>query len=275
MAFASLLLALLAAGPTSPVPGEKRPQDVAAIRADIEEIFAAYARRDRAAVSPGVIRGVDQYMREAEGALGSDFELADHDIHDFDALFYGDMALISYVAGIRWKHAGETFDDTLRIFDVYQRWGERWNQVGSHVAAGPQEHRDPQPGGLSPAEREKLLSDREAVWRAFFEGDARRLSAALPEELIAVNAGEAEWLGRTETLAASQAFRASGARLKRLSFPKTEIQLYGDVAILYTTYAYDLETASGVESFSGRGTEVFVRRGEGWVNSGWHLDSGK
>jgi ketosteroid isomerase-like protein len=214
-------------------------------------------------------------MSEAEGALGSDSELVGHELRDFDAVFYGDMALISYVAGVRWKWEGETFDDTLRIFDVYLRSGRRWNQIGSHVASAPEERRDPRPGTISRAAREKLLADREAVWRAFFEGDAARLAAALPEELVAVNAGEAEWLGRQEVLAASQAFRASGARLKRLSFPATEIQLYGDVAILYTTWAYDIETDKGVESFSGRGTEIFVRRADGWVNSGWHLDSGK
>jgi ketosteroid isomerase-like protein len=279
----------------APEAGDRRPADVAAIRADIEEIFSAYARRDRAAVrrlhaeawrgflrnSPGVIRGVDHYMREAEGALGSDAELSAHDIRDFDALFYGETALISYVAGIRWKAGGETFDDTLRIFDVYRRSGGRWSQVASHVAAAPEPHRDPppppqsQPGTLSPAAREKLLADREAVWRAFFEGDATKLSAALPGELVAINAGETDWQGRGAVLAASQAFQASGARLKRLSFPKTEIQLYGDVAILYTTWAYDIETDKGVESFSGRGTEIFVRRADGWVNSGWHLDSGK
>lgn len=290
MTLVPLLLALLA-GPVAPEAGDRRPADVAAIRADIEEIFSAYARRDRAAVrrlhaeawrgflrnSPGVIRGVDQYMREAEGALGSDAELSAHDIRDFDALFYGETALISYVAGIRWKAGGETFDDTLRIFDVYRRSAGRWSQVASHVAAAPQPRDDaqPQPGTLSPAARAKLLADREQVWRAFFEGDAARLSAALPDELVAINAGETDWQGRAAVLAASQAFHASGARLKRLAFPKTEIQLYGDVAILYTTWAYDIETEKGVESFSGRGTEVFIRRGDGWVNSGWHLDSGK
>ncbi|HEY7368871.1 MAG TPA: nuclear transport factor 2 family protein [Thermoanaerobaculia bacterium] len=290
MTLVPLLLALLA-GPAAPEAGDRRPADVAAIRADIEEIFSAYARRDRAAVrrlhaeawrgflrnSPGVIRGVDHYMREAEGALGSDAELSAHEIRDFDALFYGETALISYVAGIRWKSGGETFDDTLRIFDVYRRSAGHWSQVASHVAAAPEPRRDPQPrpGRLSPAAREKLLADRAAVWRAFFEADAARLSAALPDELVAINAGETEWQGRGAVLAASQAFQASGARLKHLAFPKTEIQLYGDVAILYTTWEYDIETDKGVESYAGRGTEVFVRRGDGWVNSGWHLDSGK
>jgi hypothetical protein len=61
----------------------------------------------------------------------------------------------------------------------------------------------------------------------------------------------------------------------RLEFPRTVVQAYGDVAILYTTYVYDVVSPSGKETFAGRGTEVFVRRGKRWVNAGWHLDSGR
>jgi ketosteroid isomerase-like protein len=291
MTFASILLALLATLPSPPVPGGRRPADVAAIRADIEEIFAAYARKDRDTIrrlhaadwrgflrgSPGVIRGVDHYMREAEAAIGTDALLAGHTIRDFDALFYGHIALISYVADIRWTLGGPSHDDTLRIFDVYARIGGRWSQVGSHVASSP-EREDAGarfPSTLSPEVEKALLAEREAVWRAFFEGDAKRLSAVLPGELVAVNAGETEWLGRPEILAASQEFRSSGARVTRLEFPRTVVQAYGDVAILYTTYVYDVVSPSGKETFAGRGTEVFVRRGKRWVNAGWHLDSGR
>ena len=62
----------------------------------------------------------------------------------------------------------------------------------------------------------------------------------------------------------------------RLEYPRTEIRLYGDVAILYTTYVFEVESPDGKrETSAGRGTEIFVRRNGRWVNPGWHLDSGK
>jgi len=87
MALLSIVtLALLAAGPTEhAVTADRRPADEAAIRAHMDSIFAAYQQKDRAEVrrthaadwrgflsgSRGVLRGIDAYMREAEGALAS------------------------------------------------------------------------------------------------------------------------------------------------------------------------------------------------------------
>jgi hypothetical protein len=61
----------------------------------------------------------------------------------------------------------------------------------------------------------------------------------------------------------------------KLEFPKTELQIYGNTIILYTTYLYEIEANGKHETKSGRGTEMFVRRGDDLVNVGWHLDSGK
>ena len=36
-------------------------------------------------------------------------------------------------------------------------------------------------------------------------------------------------------------FAASGAKLVRLEFPKTEMQVYGNTIIIYTTYLYEIE----------------------------------
>ena len=60
----------------------------------------------------------------------------------------------------------------------------------------------------------------------------------------------------------------------RLEFPRTEIQVYGQTVILYTTYLYEVEAKGRRTTKSGRGTEIFVRRGNELVNVGWHLDSG-
>ncbi|WP_410960336.1 DUF4440 domain-containing protein, partial [Salmonella sp. SAL4431] len=58
----------------------------------------------------------------------------------------------------------------------------------------------------------------------------------------------------------------------RLEFPRTEIQVYGNTAIIYTTYLYELATPDGPSQVStGKATEIFVRRNGAWVNPGWHL----
>jgi hypothetical protein len=38
---------------------------------------------------------------------------------------------------------------------------------------------------------------------------------------------------------------------------------------------FETESAGQRQAYAGRGTEIFVRRGGAWINSGWHLDSGK
>jgi ketosteroid isomerase-like protein len=156
------------------------------------------------------------------------------------------------------------------------REGGHWNQAASQVATHPDTlaASRQEPRTLTPSDREGLLAAREAVWRAYFAGDAAHLAAVLPDETIAINAGEEDWAGRDALLAASRAFAANG-RLLRLEFPKTEIRVYGDVAVLYTTYAFEVEAAGERSSHAGRGTEVFVHRGGRWVNPGWHLDSGQ
>src|SRR5207247_911019 len=66
------------------------------------------------------------------------------------------------------------------------------------------------------------------------------------------------------------------AKLVRLEFPRTDVQAYGDVAIIYTTYLYELESAPGQkETTAGHATEIFVKRNGAWLNSGWHLAANK
>jgi hypothetical protein len=60
-----------------------------------------------------------------------------------------------------------------------------------------------------------------------------------------------------------------------LEFPRTDIQIYGNTVVLYTTYLFEIEVQGKRETTAGRGTEIFVRRGNTLVNTGWHLDEGK
>ncbi|HTD86989.1 MAG TPA: nuclear transport factor 2 family protein, partial [Candidatus Binatia bacterium] len=109
-------------------------------------------------------------------------------------------------------------------------------------------------------------------------GDRATLEKLIPEETIAIGSGEdASWGKRQQIRDGSTRFAKSGGKLLRLEFPKTEIQMYGMTAVLYSTYSYELEMV-GVdkhETNSGRVTEVFVLRNGQWVNPGWHMDSGK
>ena len=68
-------------------------------------------------------------------------------------------------------------------------------------------------------------------------------------------------------------FQAGGGKLLRLEFPRTEIQRFGDVAIIWTSYVVETEENGKRSVSSGRATEIFVRRDGDWVNPGWHTDS--
>jgi hypothetical protein len=52
-------------------------------------------------------------------------------------------------------------------------------------------------------------------------------------------------------------------------------QVYGNTAVVYSNYAYELETSGQRINRAARVTEVFVQRKGQWVNPGWHMDSGK
>jgi ketosteroid isomerase-like protein len=63
--------------------------------------------------------------------------------------------------------------------------------------------------------------------------------------------------------------------LVRLEFPRTEIQRFGDVAILYSKYVVETEMKGKRSVSSGRATEVFVLQNGKWTNPGWHTDAEK
>jgi hypothetical protein len=128
---------------------------------------------------------------------------------------------------------------------------------------------------LSATERAELLKERESVWRAWFSNDQKTLKEVLPPELVAINNGEAEWENLDKTLSGAQEFAKKGGKLVELNFARTEVQLYGDVAILYSQYSTTTSVSGMQEQATGRATEVFVKRRGHWVNTGWHLDSGK
>lgn len=125
------------------------------------------------------------------------------------------------------------------------------------------------------ANDDQLLQTRERVWRAWFEGDGKTLQDLVPAETIVMSGGEKAWKHQAEVLRSSAEFHAKGGRLIRLEFPRTEIQHFGDVAIIWSSYIADIEADGKRSQDSGRITEIFVWQNGHWVNPGWHTDAGK
>jgi hypothetical protein len=130
------------------------------------------------------------------------------------------------------------------------------------------------PRALPDQMKKRLLEAREAVWRAYFTGDRATLEKLIPEETLAIEAGSNKWSNRQVILGGSAEFAKSGGKLIKLEFPKTEIQVYGYTAVVYSNYSYEIEAGGQRIKQAGRVTEVFVLRKGQWVNPGWHMDSG-
>jgi ketosteroid isomerase-like protein len=124
-------------------------------------------------------------------------------------------------------------------------------------------------------DRGEILKVRESVWRAWFANDTRALERLVPADTIVISSDEAKWKNQADILRTAAEFQADGGKLLRLEFPRTEIQRFGDVAIIWTSYVLETEENGKRMVSSGRATEIFVRRNGEWVNPGWHTDSFK
>jgi len=122
---------------------------------------------------------------------------------------------------------------------------------------------------------EQLLKVRESVWRAWFANDTKVLEKLVPAETIVISSGEKEWKKQADVFRGAADFHAKGGKLIRLEFPRTEVQHFGDVAVTYSQYLYELEVEGKRSVTSGRVTEVFVMRNGQWTNPGWHTDEEK
>jgi hypothetical protein len=121
----------------------------------------------------------------------------------------------------------------------------------------------------------ELLRARETVWRAWFAGDTNALKELVPPETIVISGGEEQWKHQSDVLRSSAEFHAKGGKLIQLEFPRTEVQHFGTVAVVWSTYALEIEMNGKRSPDSGRVTEIFVWRDGHWMNPGWHTDAGK
>jgi len=119
---------------------------------------------------------------------------------------------------------------------------------------------------------DQLLHVRETVWRAWFAGDTKTLEELVPPETIVMSGGEEKWKKQADVLRTSAEFHAKGGKLVRLEFPRTEVQHFGDVAIVWSTYILETEVDGERSSSASRVTEIFVRQHGRWTNPGWHTD---
>jgi ketosteroid isomerase-like protein len=282
---------------------DARAADAAAIRAHIESIFQAFIDGDEEKIfathsedwrgllegTRKPIKGIDEYMR-ANGIewprpanapksrpyypAGTTYKVSDFDVH-----FYSpELAVANFLGEFQRKDGGATITlRRFRIMDVYAKRKGGWIQVASHTVVDPEWRAEQmsRPMKLNPEIRQRILTAREAVWKAWFTNDRATLEKLIPEETIAIDTGGEGWSDRAAVLANSKRFVDSGAKLVKLEFPKTEIQVYGNTVIIYTTYLYEIEMNGQRSTSSGRATEMFVRRGDDLVNVGWHMDSGK
>ena len=122
---------------------------------------------------------------------------------------------------------------------------------------------------------QELLRARESVWRAWFAGDTKTLEELVPPESIVMSGGEKEWKHQSDVLRSSAEFHSKGGKLIGLKFPRTEIQHFGDVAVIWSTYVLETETDGKRSSGTSRVTEIFVYQHGHWTNPGWHTDEEK
>jgi ketosteroid isomerase-like protein len=121
----------------------------------------------------------------------------------------------------------------------------------------------------------ELLRVREQVWRAWFAGDTNTLKDLLPAETIVMSGGEDKWKHQDDVLRTSAEFHAKRGKLLRLEFPRNEVQHFGDVAIVWSSYSLELEADGKKSSETSRITEIFVKKNGKWTNPGWHSDEAK
>lgn len=273
-----------------PIPGDQRTADRDAVLASLDRIFQGFVHQNDEELrvthgqqwfgflegSTKVMHGVDEYMAASTSPTKSPVHMTGYKLVDVDVFFYGDVAIVPFVCTIEIGGPGvETLERRLRILDVFAKLNNQWVQVATDTESSPDAVALAMatPRKLGDAAKKSLLEAREAVWRAYFAGDRAALEALLPAETMAIEPGSEEWRNREAIFAGATGFAESGGKLVRLEFPKTELQVYGYTAIIYTSYEYELDHGGQHSIHSGRATEMFVNRAGKWLNVGWHMDS--
>src|SRR5438132_5506678 len=239
----SLLLFALCTLPLAARAQDDRAADRAAIKAHIESIFQAFIKNDIAALrathagnwlgylegSRTMIKGIDGYMDWNQVDAKSPYGMKSYKFREFDMIFKGDAAFVCFVADVESLTPNGPYHRVLRISDFYTKINGQWIQNGSDTALHQEslEEQLAAPRPLGDQMKKRLLDAREAVWRAWFAGDRATLEKLIPEETIAIEAGDNPWSNRQMILEGSAQFAKGGGKLLKLEVPKTELQVYG------------------------------------------------
>jgi ketosteroid isomerase-like protein len=291
LAVSLILAATIGVVPLVAIAQDDRAEDRKAIRDHIDSIFQAFIKKDAAALrathaknwlgylegTRTMIRGVDEYMTYNQVDPKNPYGMKSYKMREFDMIFKGDAAFVCFTAEVESNTPNGPLKRVLRIADFYTKQDGQWIQTGSDTELHPETAAEQMqtPRQLPDQAKKKLLDAREAVWRAYFANDRATLEKLIPEETIAINAGNNNWESRKAIFDGAAQFAQSGGKLLKLEFPKTEIQVYGYTAVVYSNYSYELEAGGQRVQQSGRVTEVFVLHNGQWVNPGWHMDGGK
>src|SRR5260221_1775359 len=135
-------------------------------------------------------------------------------------IFKGDAAFVCFVADVESNWPGAPLHRALRICDFYTRNNRQWIQSGSDTALHQEsmEEQLASPRPLGEQMKKRLLDAREAVWRAYFAGDRSTLEKLIPEETLAIEAGDNNWSNRRTILDGAIQFAKSGGKLIKLEF---------------------------------------------------------
>jgi ketosteroid isomerase-like protein len=285
----TLAVAFLAVTASVAHAQDNRAADREAIRAHIDSIFQAFIKKDAAALRAThaenwlgylgpegpMLKGIQAYMDWNFVDPKSPYGMKSYKFREFDMIFKGDAAFVCFVADVESNTPNGPGHRVLRISDFYTKDNGHCIQSGSYTALAQEsvEKQLQSPRRLGDEMRKQLLDAREAVWRAYFANDRAALEKLIPEETIAIESGDNNWSNRQTILAGAADLAKNGGKLVKLDFPKTEIQVYGFTAVVYSNYAYELEVGGRKINQSGRVTEVFVLRNGEWINPGWHMDN--
>jgi uncharacterized protein DUF4440 len=122
-------------------------------------------------------------------------------------------------------------------------------------------------GAVDPRVRAELVTAREAVWRAWFQGDSAALVRLLPAEMAAMGRD------RDAIVRDAQEFKRGGGRFVRMEFTDDQFFVNGNTAVVWSHFIAHLTDQKGVPNErKGRAIEIFVREDGHWINPHWHLD---
>lgn len=126
-------------------------QDRKEIMAHIDSIFRAFINKDKETIrrthlpewkgftvrSRSTIHSREEYLQEIEALLDrQDWKF--YEMTESDIVFYGETAIVSYIARVSGRDLGEKYFETkLRVMDIYARVSGAWNLAASSVSLHP------------------------------------------------------------------------------------------------------------------------------------------